>query len=100
MEGLLWFLVVGGLIYFMMRFGCGAHLIHGHGGHGINTSHASAEGGPVDPVCGMTVEAGKCYGTMYLGTLYNFCSRDCRDKFEADPRKYLKKTGGAARGAA
>jgi hypothetical protein len=34
MEGLLWFLVLGGLFYFMMRFGCGAHMIHGHSGHG------------------------------------------------------------------
>lgn len=33
MEGLVWFLILGGLFYFMMRYGCGAHMVHGHGGH-------------------------------------------------------------------
>ena len=99
MEGLLWFLIFGGLFYFMMRYGCGVHMVHGHGGHGGHAGHGGSKGEPVDPVCGMAVEAGKCYGKMYLGTLYNFCSRNCLDKFEADPKKYLKKTGGEAGGA-
>ena len=33
MEGLLWFLIFGGLFYLMMRYGCGAHMVHGHSGH-------------------------------------------------------------------
>ena len=28
MEGLLSFLVFGGLFYLMMRYGCGAHMAH------------------------------------------------------------------------
>ncbi|MEL0586400.1 MAG: hypothetical protein AAES65_16140 [Candidatus Thiodiazotropha sp. (ex. Lucinoma kazani)] len=32
MEGLLSFLIFGGLFFLMMRYGCGAHVIHG--GHG------------------------------------------------------------------
>ena len=51
-EGLLWFLLFGGLFYFMMRYGCGAHMVHGHGEH---TGHGIGEGGHTDPVCGMTV---------------------------------------------
>jgi YHS domain-containing protein len=95
MEGLLWFLVLGGLFYFMMRFGCGAHMIHGHSGHGEHAHLGGEESEPIDPVCGMTVEPGTGYGKMYFGTLYNFCSRDCLDKFKADPKKYLKKASGA-----
>ncbi len=31
MEGLLWLLMVAGMFYLMMRFGCAAHMVHGHG---------------------------------------------------------------------
>ena len=35
MRGLLTLLLFGGFFYLMMRFGCGAHMVHGgHGGHG------------------------------------------------------------------
>jgi len=96
MEGLLWFLILGGLFYFMMRYGCGAHMVHGHDGH---AGHGSGEGEHSDPVCGMTVAADQGYGKMHQGTLYRFCSRNCLDKFEADPGKYLKPTGGGTGGA-
>lgn len=96
MEGLLWFLIFGGLFYFMMRYGCGAHMVHGHGGQG---GHAGGEGESVDPVCGMTVAADQGYAKMYRGTEYRFCSRNCLDKFEAEPEKYLSPTGGAGGGA-
>ncbi len=31
MRGLLSLLVYAALFYLMMRFGCGAHVVHGHG---------------------------------------------------------------------
>ena len=34
MTGLLSLLVYAVLFYFMMRFGCGAHMVQGHGGRG------------------------------------------------------------------
>ena len=34
MEGLFSLLLFAAFFYFMMRFGSGAHMIHGHGGHG------------------------------------------------------------------
>jgi hypothetical protein len=34
MEGLGTLLFFAALFYFMMRFGCGAHMVHGHGGGG------------------------------------------------------------------
>ncbi|HSD42571.1 MAG TPA: YHS domain-containing protein [Burkholderiales bacterium] len=89
MEGLIWLLVFAGLFYVMMRFGCGAHMVHGrHGGeHG-----AGGEGGK-DPVCGMQVAADGGYTKMHAGTRYWFCSKTCLEKFEAEPAKYA----GAAR---
>ncbi len=95
MNGLLWYLILGGVFYVMMRYGCGAHMVHGHGGH---SAHGGGEGGPVDPVCGMSVAVDQGYGKMHEGTLYRFCSRACLDKFEVDPEKYLIPGGGDAGG--
>ena len=45
----------------------------------------------VDPVCGMTVDLSKGKPTYdYRGTTYHFCSAGCREKFAADPERYLK----------
>ncbi len=99
MNGLIWLLVFGAFFYFMMRFGCGSHMVHGgHGGHG-NGEHEGHEGhsmGPgsvSDPVCGMEVDPGKGYSEMYQGREYRFCSRTCLDKFDADPTRYLSQKG-------
>jgi len=88
MEGLLSFLLFAGVFYLMMRFGCGAHMIHGGHGHKKNNTDDSVE--HVDPVCGMKLKAEQGYGKMHEGKLYRFCSRDCLDKFEAEPETYLK----------
>ena len=99
MGGLLSFLLFGAFFFLMMRFGCGAHA--GHGGHGDehgdeHQGHAGAHGAAaqgdltagVDPVCGMRVDADMGYAKVYRGTTYRLCSRDCLDKFEADPDRY------------
>lgn len=86
MEGLFSFLLFAVFFYVMMRFGCGAHMAHGsHGGHGQHTA-----GGSTDPVCGMPVPADSGYTKVHQGTLYRFCSRNCLDKFDANPQQYLK----------
>lgn len=95
MEGLLWFVIFGGLFYVMMRYGCGAHMVHGHGEHAGHAAHGSDEGESIDPVCGMTVAVDQGYGKMLHGTFYRFCSRNCLDRFEADPEKYTLPAGGA-----
>ncbi len=93
MEGLGSLLFFAILFFFLMRYGCGAHMMHGHGSHG--DSHGSGkEMKYIDPVCGMEVEAEKGYGMMHEGTLYRFCTRSCLDKFDADPEQYLHKTQG------
>jgi Cu+-exporting ATPase len=43
----------------------------------------------VDPVCGMTVAADSSHATAYDGNSYAFCSAGCRNKFAADPSRYL-----------
>src|SRR5262245_47514691 len=44
-----------------------------------------------DPVCGMTVTPGKARGgsATHAGHEYWFCNPRCREKFIADPEKYL-----------
>ncbi len=108
MEGILWLLVIAVFFYFMMRFGCGAHMVHGHGGHGGRGGQGNSGGGgmahgghgehaaqgsvgpnPKDPVCGMEVDSASGYGRMYGGLEYRFCSRKCLDQFDAEPARYV-----------
>lgn len=83
MEGLLSLLVFALLFYFIMRFGCGAHMTHG------SHQHPHRQPDHKDPVCGMEVDTEVGYGKMYKGQLYHFCSRNCLDKFEDNPGQYL-----------
>ena len=95
MDGLLSFLLFAGFFYVMMRFGCGAHMVHGHGDH--DHDHGSHKKDQtvkhIDPVCGMEVDMDKGYGKMHEGSLYRFCSRSCLDKFEVEPVRYLEAKG-------
>ena len=50
--GLLTLLLYAGLFYLMMRFGCGAHMIHGHGGHGGHNARRFCERPGVRNECG------------------------------------------------
>jgi Cu+-exporting ATPase len=44
----------------------------------------------VDPVCGMTVIlAGARETAVHEGVTYAFCCAGCRQRFEADPTRYL-----------
>ncbi|MEA3274084.1 MAG: YHS domain-containing protein [Pseudomonadota bacterium] len=70
----------------MMRYGCGAHVMHGGPGHGGKADVEETD--HVDPVCGMLVDPDTGYGKMHQGRLYRFCSRDCLDKFESEPARY------------
>jgi YHS domain-containing protein len=92
MEGLLSFLLFAAFFYVMMRFGCGSHMVHGHGGH-AGRGHEEHEqtpeiGASRDPVCGMAVAADQGYTKVLEGRQYRFCSRVCLDKFEASPESY------------
>ena len=89
MDGFLSFLLFAALFYVMMRFGCGAHMAHGH--HGSDRSNSADDAKHVDPVCGKHVDPNEGYGKMHAENLYRFCSRQCLDTFEADADRYTKK---------
>ena len=46
-----------------------------------------AEG--VDPVCGKTVGGAAAKPSVHEGSVYYFCSRDCREILEAAPEQYV-----------
>ncbi len=75
---------------------------HDHGSHGPHGAHAkhdaccSAHGAEPaghtvkDPVCGMTVDPHTAkHRHTHEGHTYYFCNPRCREKFIADPMKYL-----------
>ncbi len=43
----------------------------------------------LDPVCGMTVEAGNAPKVEYGGETYYFCCSHCQQAFEGSPEEYL-----------
>ncbi len=47
----------------------------------------------VDPVCGMEVKMESEWTAEYEGVTFYFCSEACRDKFVAEPGKFLKAMG-------
>lgn len=85
MERIVSFLLFALFFYVMMRFGCGSHMVHGH----HRGTHEGAAGDEArDPVCGMKVEEGRGYSEVVGGRKYRFCSRDCLDKFDANPQQF------------
>ncbi|WP_036669163.1 YHS domain-containing protein [Pedobacter borealis] len=51
----------------------------------------SAKNATVDPVCKMKVKAQTAKTTVYNKVTYSFCSESCKQKFVAEPAKYVKK---------
>ncbi len=52
--------------------------------------HQAGHGQAVDPVCGMKVDpAATAHHATHAGEAFHFCSAGCRQKFEADPSRYL-----------
>ena len=51
----------------------------------------------IDPVCGMKVDPGKTpHHATHGGADYHFCGARCRERFLADPAKYLAPRADAA----
>jgi len=44
---------------------------------------------PKDPVCGMEVTSPSPHVSHYDNKMYEFCSPACKEKFDADPKKYV-----------
>jgi heavy metal translocating P-type ATPase len=65
--------------------------MHTHTEHGHSHAAADAKGGVRDPVCGMTVDPHTAkHRHTHDGRPYYFCSARCREKFVAEPARYLK----------
>jgi Cu+-exporting ATPase len=64
---------------------------HAAAGHGAPTQAGGAAAHLAkDPVCGMDVDPHTAkHRTEYRGRTYYFCSARCRERFEAEPQKYL-----------
>jgi len=96
MDALIYFAIWALLIFLMMRFGCGAHVMgHGHDSRrGTGTEEPDsglrwvAPETDRDPVCGKTVRTDSAKPSVHDGTVYYFCSRECREVFEAAPESY------------
>lgn len=99
MEALLFFALWAGLLFLIMRLGGGARIMgHGHGGGHARNKPGKA-GDPelrwvppkkdTDPVCGKTVATDKAKPSIYDGNVYYFCSRECREVFEAAPELHV-----------
>ena len=43
----------------------------------------------VDPVCAKTVSTARANPSVHAGLVYYFCSRECREVFEAAPDLYV-----------
>lgn len=99
LQAAMYFLLWAGAFALMMRFGCGAHVMgHRHRQQESTDKPDPDAAGNVtanapeqdrDPVCGMTVSTADAKSAMNAGRAYYFCSQSCREKFEADPAKYV-----------
>jgi YHS domain-containing protein len=100
MEALVYFALWGAFIFLIMRFGCGTHMM-GRKRHQASTStpvdapstKADLRWIPppkdTDPVCGTTVSTDRAKPSVHDGYVYYFCSRECREVFEAAPDVYV-----------
>jgi YHS domain-containing protein len=99
MEALFYFVVWAGLIFLMMRFGCGAHIMGRGHGQGQTRNKLVKSDNPelhwvpptkdTDPVCSKTVATDFAKPSVFAGNVYYFCSRECREVFEAAPDLYV-----------
>jgi len=102
MESLLYLLIWVAMIFVMMRMGCGKHVMGN--GHDKNPQSGSGENPgednkaalyweppakDIDPACGKAVATSQAKPSVFEGKVYYFCSRECREAFEAAPDIYL-----------
>ncbi len=105
MGTVLYFLVLAGVFFLMMRFGCGSHVMgHGHGGHEEQASGKDRESAglhwlppetDIDPVSHVSLRTESAKSSVYRGTVYYFSSEENRARFEADPERYVGAGAGA-----
>ncbi len=55
----------------------------------MDHTHRERPPGPKDPVCGMTPRPDGPHHHVHAGVEYRFCSARCREKFIAEPERFL-----------
>ena len=90
MDRIISLLLFAAFFYIMMRFGCGAHMVHGHHHHGQQGAGLGAGGSSKDPVCGMEVAPDAGYSEKYQSREYRFCSRKCLNQFDTNPQQFAR----------
>ena len=107
MEALIYYLVWAVIFFALMRMSYGAHAAgpardRGRTPQGAGPSAPALKWIPpetdIDPVCGKTVSPQRAKPSVYDGDVYYFCSRDCREIFEAAPESYVTRKGAPAAG--
>ena len=115
MEALLYFALWAGFVFLMMHAGRGRHvtsqdkaqkdalgrtsdLTEGRARNASRMPSATA-GAPslrwvppdkdTDPVCNKLIATDQAKSSVYAGNVYYFCSRECREVFEAAPELYV-----------
>ncbi|MES2750896.1 MAG: YHS domain-containing protein, partial [Pseudomonadota bacterium] len=70
---------------------CGGHSAHSHADHGAHARTGDNATHAIDPVCGMRVDPATAkHRFAYKDQDYFFCSARCRERFEAEPEKFLQ----------
>lgn len=63
---------------------------HDHHDHHGSAPHHHGQEKVKDPVCGMMVDpVSTPHTTTHMGRAFFFCSTKCKEKFEADPHRYM-----------
>ena len=88
-----------GTTYYFCCEGCRRKFEADPAGYLAKAKAAAAPATVRDPVCGMSVDPATAkHSAEHAGTSYYFCSAGCRQKFAADPDRYLKATAPAGHG--
>jgi len=99
MDALIYFALWLGMVYLISRMDCHVQET-GRGGSAIGAGIHSdpkpqtnllwvAPDKDIDPVCKKTVITETAKSCVHAGAVYYFCSRDCREIFEAAPDLYV-----------
>jgi YHS domain-containing protein len=101
------FLLVGLIVILMMRVRFSLRPVRQEHSRSWTSIRPNKDDGPellwvppakdIDPVCGKTVTSERAKSSVYSGHVYYFCSRECREVFEAAPDLYVDR--GAAKSA-
>ena len=88
-------LMLGAVIVALLRLRWSVHVNQAHAQSRLHADDATDQGYVTDSVCGTRVKRDhKATATVHQRKAYYFCSKSCRDKFEAQPETYAARAAG------